>query len=830
MMTEDQLLETMVQASSLQQAGDLDAAIAVYRMLWVADPDGQYGATARKALEGLEALPEAAESPVPIPPEPLDSLLLMAEVTGAKAGLRGWLQPLANLPIRRKQVLGLVAAEVISVMGLVGVGATLLTAGLRSQLLEQAKSELKVAELQYNLKIDQMGFGFRGQSDNPAVIEAAETGQASAQLLAILKNETQARKIEYATLVDAQGKIVANANANRRGEKFDPDQLVTAVLSRGEQIKATTAIAPSELQREEPPLPEGLEQEDLLVRYVVTPVRNPDTQKIIGALVAGDLVNGKSTIVEATVNTFGQGYSAIYLPRLDGTFEPSTSFFQAGSRQTQAVELKDDAFLARALAAGGTPVTQRIRLEGQPYTVAARAIQNAAGQPIAVLLWGTSEESVSQLLQRSLLQQGALSLVILGMGVVLALGLARAIAQPILRLNRMAQQLAEGNLQVRAEGFATDEIGELAQSFNHMADSMLQSTQQSEGLMDQHRQEAERQRQEAERLQKRVLQLLIEIDGARQGDLSVRARVSDDEMGSVADAFNATLTSLQTLVLQVQDMAQQVSLNATRSDTSMNQLAEAAFEQAESIRQALDSVDEMVQSIQTVAGSAAEAATIAREASQAAIAGGTAMDQTVTSINQLRGSVAETSKKVKRLTESSQEISKIVGLISEISAKTNLLAFNASIEAVRAGEHGQGFRIVADEVRRLAEQVTNATKEIEQLVTGIQLETAEVLTMMEKGTEQVVTGSQLVSHTRTTLSSLVKTNQTIDELLQSISVSTASQTQTSQSVSLTMQSVAAVAENSASESNAVSDTLKRLVTVAEQLRVSIARFRASHSG
>jgi twitching motility protein PilJ len=239
----------------------------------------------------------------------------------------------------------------------------------------------------------------------------------------------------------------------------------------------------------------------------------------------------------------------------------------------------------------------------------------------------------------------------------------------------------------------------------------------------------------------------------------------------------------------------------------------------------LRSVEVMARSIQTVASSAQNAATIAREASASASQGGTAMDDTVSSINTLRGNVAETAKKVKHLTESAQEISKIVALISEISAKTNLLAFNASIEAVRAGENGEGFKIVADEVRRLAEQVTGATKEIEQLVTGIQSETADVLTMMERGTAQVVKSTQLVGETRKTLTNLVTISQQIDGLVASISDNTTSQISQADDVSQTMDSIARLAQNTTSESERTSGILKQLVTVAEDLRSSVASFK-----
>ena len=201
------------------------------------------------------------------------------------------------------------------------------------------------------------------------------------------------------------------------------------------------------------------------------------------------------------------------------------------------------------------------------------------------------------------------------------------------------------------------------------------------------------------------------------------------------------------------------------------------------------------------------------------------MDLTVGSIENIRTSVADTSKKVKRLADSSQEISKIISIISGISEKTNLLAFNASIEAARAGEHGEGFRVVADEVRRLAERVTSSSKEIEQQVTAIQEETAEVLQTMEGSTNEVVTGTKLVAETKETLVGLAEISQKIDQLLQSISTSTVSQTEASELVNETMQEVAGIAETTSSESKGVANAMQALVAVAEQLQGSVARFQ-----
>ena len=201
------------------------------------------------------------------------------------------------------------------------------------------------------------------------------------------------------------------------------------------------------------------------------------------------------------------------------------------------------------------------------------------------------------------------------------------------------------------------------------------------------------------------------------------------------------------------------------------------------------------------------------------------MDRTVGSIETLRTSVAATTKKAKKLAESAQEISKIVSIISGISEKTNLLAFNAAIEASKAGENGKGFRQVANEVRRLAERVTESTKEIEQLVTSIQQGTSDVLKTMEVSFAEVATGTKLVANTKQNLQSLAAVSQQIDSLLQSISVSTVSQAENSKMVNSTMQAVSAIAQTTKVESEAVLSAMQELLEVAQQLQNSVSRFR-----
>ena len=842
------------QASALERAGKLNEAKTLYQEVVDADLSGSLGASARKALDRLQVTAPSSEKQNLTNVQPDTVKVPTSEqvqkpqkrYVSTPAVKRTPLQWFYNLPISNKQLVALLTSQILSLI-FVGMGVNwIITKSLRSQLNNQAASEVAVTETNYNIKINQMGFGFRGQADNLAIINAAR-GYASGSILSqslrnqvrqILQNEVKARKIEYATLVGKDLRIIVNANAERTGEIFNPNNLVKEVFTNPRQIKASAIVSGAELAKESPNLPASFAVRDALIRYTVTPVRNPVTKGVIGALVSGDIVNSKTPIVEETLKAFGGGgYSAVYLRKATGEFALATSLNGGKAKALDTaqthVALPDTFLLAAAAKAVGEPVTKRMTIGTQTYTVAAKALPNifkegdavASGEPVAILVRGTPETALNELLSQSLMQTvGVFFLALLLIG-IWALILWRGIVKPIQELQQKTQEFYEGNKSARAFVFATDEVGQLAMTFNRMADSINASVREMEENDRVRQAEADFQRQEKERLQQGVINLLIDIEEAQQGDLTVKATVEEGEMGSIADAFNATISSLREIVSQVQTAANQVHESAFSSEASVEKLASEATTQASVIAETLNSVAEMGQSIQSVAVSAQQTAAIATQALVAAEDGDRTMDRTVSSMGDIRASVSETSKKVKRLAESSQEISKIVQIISGISEKTNLLAFNASIEASRAGENGQGFRVVADEVRRLAERVTESAREIEQVVGTIQQETAEVLQTMEASTEQVVTGTQLVAQTKQTLQGLAGISREIHAAVQFISANTVSQAQASQLVNQTMQSVAAIAVTTSSESKAVASSLEQLVEVAEVLQNSVSRFQ-----
>ncbi|AFZ30007.1 methyl-accepting chemotaxis sensory transducer with GAF sensor [Gloeocapsa sp. PCC 7428] len=337
----------------------------------------------------------------------------------------------------------------------------------------------------------------------------------------------------------------------------------------------------------------------------------------------------------------------------------------------------------------------------------------------------------------------------------------------------------------------------------------------------------EQQKAAKEQLQRRALELLMEVDPLTQGDLTIRASVTEDEIGTIADSYNATISSLRQIVTQVQEAAQQVAITTTTKESSVAELSQEASRQAAEITSALARIQQMANSIRAVAASAEQAEAAVQQASQTVAEGDTAMNRTVDGILAIRETVAQTSKKVKRLGESSQKISKVVNLISTFADQTNLLALNAAIEAANAGEQGRGFAVVAERVRALARQSTEATAEIEKLVTGIQTETNEVVAAMEAGTEQVVAGTRLVDETRQSLNKISDVSNQINELVKAIATVTVEQSQASAEVTQTMSDVAAIAHKTLTEATQVAESFKELLAVAQKLQANASQFKVN---
>ncbi|NEO83394.1 MAG: HAMP domain-containing protein [Spirulina sp. SIO3F2] len=378
--------------------------------------------------------------------------------------------------------------------------------------------------------------------------------------------------------------------------------------------------------------------------------------------------------------------------------------------------------------------------------------------------------------------------------------------------------VSQGDFNAKASVFAEDDFGQLATGFNEMARVILTTTSEAQ-------RRAEETEQQKEDLQRQVIRLLDDVEGAARGDLTVRAEVTADVLGAVADAFNLTIQNLREIVQQVKVAAKQVNKSSGDNEQFARGLQSDALRQAEELAVTLNSVQMMTDSIRRVAENAREAEEVARSAAAVAVKGGDAVENAVAGILQIRETVAETTRKVKRLAESSQEISKIVSAISQIASRTNLLALNASIEAARAGEAGRGFAIVADEVRQLADRSAKALKDIEQIVLQIQSETSLVMQAMEEGTQQVIDGTKRAEQAKRSLEDIIQVSNRIDALVRSITADTVEQTESTLAVAQVMQSVELTAQETSQESQKVASSLQNLVGIARDLLASVERFR-----
>jgi len=405
-------------------------------------------------------------------------------------------------------------------------------------------------------------------------------------------------------------------------------------------------------------------------------------------------------------------------------------------------------------------------------------------------------------------------------GATLFLGKATAkqISRATNDLQSQFEAVSQGNLNAKATVFSEDEFGQLAAGFNEMARVILTTTSEAQ-------RRAEETEQQKEDLQRQVIRLLDDVEGAARGDLTVRAEVTADVLGAVADAFNLTIQNLREIVQQVKDAARQVNKTSGDNEQFARGLQQDALRQAEELAVTLNSVQMMTDSIRRVADNAKEAEDVARSAADVAIKGGESVEHTVSGILQIRETVAETARKVKRLAEASQEISKIVAAIAQIASRTNLLALNASIEAARAGEAGRGFAIVADEVRQLADKSAKALKEIEQNVLQIQGETSSVMAAMEEGVTQVIDVTRRAEQAKRSLEDIIQVSNRIDALVRSITADTVEQTESTFAVAQVMQSVELTAQETSQESQRVSASLQSQVSIARSLLASVERFR-----
>jgi twitching motility protein PilJ len=348
--------------------------------------------------------------------------------------------------------------------------------------------------------------------------------------------------------------------------------------------------------------------------------------------------------------------------------------------------------------------------------------------------------------------------------------------------------------------------------------------------------EADEQLEDAERLehetmrlhdqtQAAILRLMNELQEVADGNLTVQATVSDDITGAIADSVNFTIEALRDLVGRINRTAAAVAVASSEAQVTSASLQASSDQQSREIRETGEAVLSMADQIKQVSASAAESAEVARQSLTAADRGREAVQNAILGMNGIRDQIQETSKRIKRLGESSQEIGEIIELISNITEQTNVLALNAAIQAASAGEAGRGFTVVAEEVQRLAELSAEATRQISGLVKAIQSDTHDAVAAMERSTQGVVQGARLSDDAGTALSSIGQVSQELADLIMRISRTTQVQARSAESVAQSIQRILLVTEQTGEGTQRTARSILELSELAGELRNSVSRFK-----
>lgn len=395
-------------------------------------------------------------------------------------------------------------------------------------------------------------------------------------------------------------------------------------------------------------------------------------------------------------------------------------------------------------------------------------------------------------------------------GAIIAYVLARFISRGVTEIAEVAAQAASGQLQARARIDSRDELGRMASAFNSMLDRIG-------GLV---QTEAER-----DQMQQRLMQFLVLVSEVSKGDLTKRGEVTADMFGNLSDAFNLMLDRFSQLMRQVRESAERVNGSAIALRDAATQMTTTARQQAQESEQALTAVEGLTQSMRQVADTAGASSESAKQALTATERGRDAVQSTVQDMQGIRSAVQRMSKQVKGLGDRSLEISQIVSTIRDIASQTNLLALNAAIEAAGAGEAGARFAVVADQVRKLAENSTQATREIAELVKVIQTETQEAVIAMEQETQAVEAGSASALRTGDVFKEISDISQRSAELALNIARASVQEAESTEGVSRTIQGFAhgaAFTQTSAEQTRA---TIEELASLSERLTASVSQFK-----
>ena len=322
-----------------------------------------------------------------------------------------------------------------------------------------------------------------------------------------------------------------------------------------------------------------------------------------------------------------------------------------------------------------------------------------------------------------------------------------------------------------------------------------------------------------------ILKLLDEMGSLADGDLTIEAEVTDQITGAIADSVNFAVKEMRDLVVRINDASQQVARESDVTARTARDLSRSSAAQAEEIINTTERIETMARSMQMMSEEAHKSAEVARSSVDVAKRGAAAVRATIRGMDAMREQIQETSKRIKRLGESSQQIGEIVTLIDDLAEQTNVLSLNAAIQAAMAGEAGRGFAVVADEVQRLAERSAESTKQIAELVKNIQSDTNEAVTSMEQATRGVVDGTRLADAAGRALGEIESVSQDLSGLIVEMAEAAAKQSATATTVSSRMDSLRETTTQTSRGAQTTAQSIGKLTNLARDLQESVAGFK-----